>query len=149
MYKKTGIWAIFHAFSTRKFFPKMTLLRLILCEESIVRISNASLTNSGELECVYWSENRNFLDVVSKNDFLGVNLCGESIARIPGAWKRFSDSVNRSVCIETMTNFSLIQDQGNVFKLRKCAQSIPHLNLPLENLKFSIFASIHTPQFPD
>ena len=27
------------------------------------------------------------------------------IARIPEAWKRFPDSVNRSVCIEAMTNF--------------------------------------------
>ena len=34
--------------------------------------------------------------------FLEVILCGESIARIPEAWKRFpdSESVNQGVCIE-------------------------------------------------
>jgi hypothetical protein len=38
---KTGIWAIFSCFSIRKFISKMTLLELIVCEESIARIYKA------------------------------------------------------------------------------------------------------------
>ena len=56
---------------------------------------------------MYWSENRKFLDFLPENDLLGVNLCGESIALISEALKRFPDpgSVNQGVCIEAMTNF--------------------------------------------
>jgi hypothetical protein len=46
-------------------------------------------------------------------------------------------------------NFSLIQDEGSVFKRRECAQSIPRINLPPESHfqaeNLTIFASIHTP----
>jgi hypothetical protein len=45
-----------------------------------------------ESESVYWNENRKFLDFLPENDFLGVILCEESIARIPEAWKRALDS---------------------------------------------------------
>jgi hypothetical protein len=50
---------------------------------------------------------------------------------------------------------SLIQNHGSLFKFWDCAQPISRINLPpeshfqAENLKFPIFASIHTLRFPD
>jgi hypothetical protein len=52
--KKPEFEQFFHVFSIRNFFLKMTLLGLILCEESIVafpKFENASLTLIQENEC--------------------------------------------------------------------------------------------------
>jgi hypothetical protein len=72
-----------------------------------------------ESECVYWSENRKFLD------FLGINLCEESIARIPEAWKCFSEpeSGNWNVCIEEMTNFYYNTSLFLWFRIREAFSS--------------------------
>ena len=81
--KKTKSWAIFSCFLDPKFFSKMTLLGLILCGESIARISNASLILSQRIGiCVLKGK---FLDFLPDNDFLGGKFMRELIARIPGA----------------------------------------------------------------
>jgi hypothetical protein len=71
--------------------------------------------------------------------FLGVSLCGESIVCIPGPWKCFPDTdsgKNGLLKMQKMTIFaSKIQfflNQGNIFRVWECAQSIPRIKLPLE-----------------
>jgi hypothetical protein len=72
--------------------------------------------------------------------YIGIILCGESI---PEAWKRFLDPVSGNevgVLTRKSKNFlfssihqlhSLNQGQASVFIVRKCAQSIPRMKLPL------------------
>ena len=44
-----------------------------------------------------------------------IYLCEESIARIPKAWKHFSNpySVDRDVCIEAITTHQFVFDSGS------------------------------------
>src|SRR3569623_1460253 len=91
-------------------------------------------------------------------------LCGESIAHIHEAYKRFldPDSGNVSVFYSENQFFRFIdlifrfktsipflnQDQGSIFTVRECAKSIPRLEkrknrrFSQKSENFSIFASI-------
>jgi hypothetical protein len=75
--KKPEFGRFFHVFSTRNFFSKMTVLGLVLCEESIARIpklENASLILIQGNVCFVLKRNRKILGFLPQNHLPGDNF---------------------------------------------------------------------------
>ena len=67
---------------------------------------------------------------VFKNDSIMLILCGESIARIPKAWKRFPDpeSENQSVYWSENRKFFNFLPENDFLGENLCGESIAHIS---------------------